>query len=170
MGELLNNLGIDGRLLFAQAVNFLLVLWLLQRFVFKRLLSTLETRRQRIEQGLELTDKAEREMERIDQARKRELGLAKAKGEEVLNLAKSEAQAKHRELLLVTRKEAERVLLLAKAEAKKQKEDTVREAREEIQATSLLFAEKVLQRSFTKADQERLAKETLGELEKGHAK
>ncbi|MCH7552349.1 hypothetical protein IIB49_03100, partial [Patescibacteria group bacterium] len=65
MAELFSNLGLDVKLLLAQAVNFLLVLWLLNRFVFKKILKFLEERKQGIERGVELTKKAEREIERI---------------------------------------------------------------------------------------------------------
>jgi F-type H+-transporting ATPase subunit b len=169
MEELLHNLGINGKLLFAQAVNFLLVLFLLQKFVFKKLLQGLEHRKERIVKGLDLTDKAEREIERIDQARTRELHAVKQQGEELLAQTKTEAASKRRELLLQTRKEAETMLIQGKQDAQRQKEDAIKAATQEIQLKALLFAEKVLQRSFTKADQERLAKEVLGTIDTNHA-
>ena len=110
MQELFSNLGIDGRLLFAQAVNFLLVLWLLNKFVFKKVLSHLEERRNKIEQGLELTERATREMERIDEARHRELGKARTEAEKILTDAGSSAAAKGKVALAVVRAEAEKML------------------------------------------------------------
>ena len=169
MQELFSNLGIDGRLLLAQAVNFLLVLWLLNKFVFKKVLSHLEERRNKIEQGLELTERATREMERIDEARHRELGKARTEAEKILADAGSSAAAKEKAALAVVRAEAEKMLLRAKEEARREKGDAVRGAKNEIQKLAVLMAESVLSRSVTKEDQDRAAKEVVEYLEKNYA-
>jgi F-type H+-transporting ATPase subunit b len=168
MSELFGNLGIDGKLLFAQAANFLIVLWLLNKFVFKKVIRHLEARRERIEQGLELTDKAEREMGRIEQARHRELEKAKSEGEAVLNDARSSASAKRKEALAVAKAEAEKVLLQARADGEKGKADALMNAKEEMNKIAVLMAEKVLQRSITKEDQDKAAKEVADYLEKNY--
>jgi len=100
MSELLSGLGINGKLLFAQAANFLLVLWLLNRFVFKKLIAFIEKRKERIQEGVELTEKAEREMKRIDEARERELRNARERGEGLVAKAEISAKAKGGEELL----------------------------------------------------------------------
>ena len=170
MGELFSNLGINGKLLFAQAVNFLLVLWLLNRFVFKKLIVHLERRRARIEQGLNLTEKAEREMERIEGSRHRELEKARAEGEKVLAEARNSASAKGKEALALVKGEAEKMLLKEKQESEKEKAETILRSKSEIQKLAVLMAEKVLSRSITKEDEENAAKEVLGYLEKTYAK
>ena len=123
MSELFNNLGIDWRLLIAQAVNFLLVLFLLKKFVFGKVIRHLEERRTRIEQGLELTDKAKREMDRIEESRHRELEKARAEGERVLADARSSAAEKEKAALVLVRVEAEKMLQKAKTEAAKETGD-----------------------------------------------
>src|SRR3989344_4140632 len=165
MQELFSNLGIDGRLLLAQAVNFLLVLWLLNKFVFKKVLAHLEERRNKIEQGLELTERANREIERIDEARHRELEKARTEAEKILADARSSAAAKEKAALTVVRAEAEKMLLTAKEEARREKSDAVQAAKNEIQQIAVLMAERVLSRSVTKEDQDRAAKEVVEYLE-----
>ena len=169
MSELFSNLGIDWRLLLAQAINFLLVLYLLNRFVFKRIIRYLEERRKRIEEGLELTEKANREIERIDEARHRELERARKDAEKVLADARSSATAKEKATLLLARQEAEKIFLKAKDEAERRKLDTVRAAQGDIKSLAVLMAEKVLSRSVTKEDQERAAKEVMDFFEKNYA-
>lgn len=169
MGELFSNLGINGKLLFAQAVNFLLVLWVLNTFVFKKLIAHLERRRARIEQGLELTQKAEREMERIGDARHRELEKARAEAEKVLAEARSVSAANRKEALGLVKAEAEKMLLKAKQESEKEKGEAIVRSRGEIQKLAVLMAEKVLSRSVAKEDEERAAKEVLSYLEKTYA-
>ena len=50
--EVLAKLGIDWKLLIAQAVNFLVLLWILRRYAYGPILRVLEARTARIEQGL----------------------------------------------------------------------------------------------------------------------
>lgn len=164
MGELFSNLGIDGRLLFAQAVNFLLVLWLLDRFVFKKLLSLLEERRKKIEQGLALRDRAEKEVAQIGNARHRALQEVKKEAEVVLSRTKAQAQQKEREVLRIAKEEGEGLLLKARAQGEKDKEDMLKEAQQEIRVRALFLAEQALGRALTPQDEERIAHEVLQTL------
>ncbi len=169
MSELFSNLGINGKLLFAQAANFLLVLWLLNRFVFKKLIIHLEKRRERIAQGLELTEKAEREMGRIEDARHRELEAGRLAGEKVLAEARNVSAAKGKEAFALVRAEAEKILAKAKTDAEKGKMDSIRLAQAEIKNLAVLMAEKLLSRSTTKEDQDKAAREVLSYLDKNYA-
>jgi F-type H+-transporting ATPase subunit b len=170
MAELLSNLGIDGKLLLAQIVNFVLILFLLKKFVFGKVIAHLEQRRTKIEQGLELTEKAEREMGRIEESRSRELEKAREAGEKVLADARNSAAAKEQEALAMVRGEAEKILQKAKGEAEREKTDAIRGAKTEAQKLAVLMAEKVLGRSTTKEDQDAAAKEVIDYFEKNYAK
>ena len=50
--EIFSKLGIDWRLLLAQVVNFLILLFVLRRFAYTPMLRFLEKRKNRIEKGL----------------------------------------------------------------------------------------------------------------------
>ena len=164
MGELFSNLGIDGRLLFSQAVNFLLVLWLLNRFVFKKILSLLEERRKKIEQGLELRDRAEKEVAQIANARHRALQEVKKEAEIVLSRTKAQAAQKEMEVLRAAKEQGEAVLLKAKMQGEKDREDMLKEAQQEIRMRALILAEQALGRTLTPKDEERIAQEVLQTL------
>ena len=170
MAELFSNLGIDWKLLIAQAVNFLLILFLLNTFVFKKVIAHLEDRRNKIEQGLELTEKAKHEMDRIKEARSRELEKAREDGEKVLADARATAFAKEKEAFALVKAEAEKILQKAKGEAAKEKTDAIRGAKDEAQNLAVFMAEKILGRSTTKEDQDTAAKEVMEYFEKHYAK
>jgi len=164
MGELFSNLGISPKLLFAQAVNFLLVLWLLNRFVFRRLLSLLEERRKKIEQGLELRDRAEKEVAQIGNARHRALQEIKKEAEAVLSQTRDLARQKEQELLQAAREQQDAILLKAREQGEKDKEDMIRKAQQEIRMRALFLAEQALGRTLTPKDEERIAKEVVQTL------
>jgi F-type H+-transporting ATPase subunit b len=165
MGELFSNLGIDGRLLFAQAVNFFLVLWLLNRFVFRKLLSLLEERRKKIEQGLELRNRAEKEVAQIGEARHRALQEVKREAEVVLSQTRDLARQKEQELLKAAKEQQDAILLRAQEQGKKAKEDMLNEAQQEIRMRALFLAEQALGRTLTPKDEERIAKEVVQALQ-----
>jgi len=165
MGELFSNLGIDVKLLFAQAVNFLLVLWLLNRFVFRKLLSLLEERKKKIEQGLELRDRAEKEVAQIGNARHRALQEVKKEAELVLSQTRDLARQKEQELLKAAKEQQDAILLKAREQGEKDKEDMLREAQQEIRMRALLLAEQALGRTLTPKDEARIAKEVAQALQ-----
>lgn len=164
MGELFSNLGIDPKLLFAQAVNFFLVLWVLNRFVFRKLLSLLEERRKKIEQGLELRDRAEKEVAQIGNARHRALQEVKKEAEAVLSQTRDLARQKEQELLKAAKEQQDAILLKAREQGEKAKEDMIREAQQEIRMRALLLAEQALGRALTPKDEQRIAKEVVQAL------
>ena len=166
MQELLSNLGIDWRLLIAQAVNFLLVLWLLSKFVFPKILNYLEERKNKIDQGFELTEKAEREMERINAARNRELEKARQEAEKILADAGSIASEKEKAALALTRQKADKIIIKAQEEAEREKLDAIRDSKKEMQKLSVAMAEKILSRSVEKEDEEKAAEEVMSYFEK----
>ena len=60
MSELLSQLGINGKLLLFQAINFAIVLTVLTKLLYKPLLKVMRTRHDRIELGIrgaEIADK-----------------------------------------------------------------------------------------------------------------
>jgi F-type H+-transporting ATPase subunit b len=166
MAELFSNLGIDLKLLFAQAVNFLLVLWLLNRFVFKKILRFLEERKKGIEQGLELTEKAKLEMERIGEVRHRAMGKAKELAEDLMLQSKAQGARAEKEIVEKARAGAEGILLKAKQESERKKQDALKEAQDEIQKRAFVLAEAVLSRSLTKEDEKRMGKDLLGQVQR----
>ncbi|MDP2735807.1 MAG: F0F1 ATP synthase subunit B [bacterium] len=149
MSELFSNLGINVTLLAAQAVNFLLVLWLLNRFVFKKMLRFLEERKLNIQKGVDLTKKAEREMERIGEARTRALTRARQEAEAMLLEARAKGTAAERKALEKAREDAEGIVRKAKEEGERKKQDAFRQAQEELQQSSFNLAEKVRSRTLT---------------------
>src|SRR3990167_6130351 len=74
MSELFSQLGIDVKLLVAQGVNFLILLFVLTKFVYKPLMKMVEERRKKIELGIKGGEKAE---QIIKQAEEEKTGIIK---------------------------------------------------------------------------------------------
>ena len=64
MGDLLSQFGIDWRLFVAQLLNFLILLWILRRFVYPPLVKLLRERRGQIERGVAEAEEASQALAR----------------------------------------------------------------------------------------------------------
>lgn len=90
--ESLGKLGLDPLHLAAQVVNFAIIGWIIWRFLLKRLLATMNARREKIAQGLADADKAKEVL--VEAARERDKVLQEASAESfrILQNARDEAE------------------------------------------------------------------------------
>src|SRR3989344_7683139 len=123
MSELFSKLGIDWKLLLAQAVNFLLLLTVLRFTIYKPLLGLLKERRTKIEKGLSDAALAGGRLEEAELMKKAK--LAEADRASMALLKGTEKQAKELEVTLLneTKKKEETMLLRAKHAAEKNTEE-----------------------------------------------
>lgn len=116
--SLLSALGIDWVLLLEQTLAFLILLFLLAKFVYPILIRAVDSRRDRIEAGLKEAKQAEEA-----------LANAEAKVSEMLAEARKEAD----EILARTNQEAASVVSDAEDKAKTRAEQIVADARQQLE-------------------------------------
>lgn len=90
--ESLGKLGLDPIHLAAQVVNFLIIGWIIYRFLLKRLLSTMNERREKIAQGLADSDKARQALVEAAHERDKILQEASAESFRILQNARDESE------------------------------------------------------------------------------
>lgn len=97
---------IDWFTVFAQVINFLILVWLLKHFLYKPILNAIDAREKRVADELANADtkKAEAQKEREEFRRKNEEFDQQRSA--LLNKAKEDARAEHHRLLEEVRKEA----------------------------------------------------------------
>lgn len=93
MRALLDNLGIDWKMLIAQAVNFGLLLVVLRIFAYQPLLTLMRKRRARIEEGLMKADEADRRLGQANEMAKAKVREAEAEGLSLLRKTEEDAKA-----------------------------------------------------------------------------
>lgn len=159
--ELIEGLGINVRLLFAQATTFLIVLLLLRQLVFQRIVQFLDDRKERIAQGLEFRNDYERKLQQIEDLKSQTMHKAKEEANKVLHEARTLSREQGEQAKKWAREEAERILSVAKAEGEKQQQKIVESSKEEIAKMGLLVAERVLGSSVTPKHEEEAFREAL---------
>lgn len=116
--EILNNFGFEPILFVAQIVNFLIIFWVLKRFMYKPVLKLLDERKKKIEDGLKHAEEAEKRLTESIQ-----------KEEEMLKKAQSEAKKMISEANIAR----EKMLKDAEVDTKEQIAKMLAEARSQIQ-------------------------------------
>ena len=156
--------GVDVPKLLFQVINFLLLLYLLNRFLFKPVLKLLDERETRIRKGLEDAEAAAHDRE-----------LAKAEREAALDEARNEAQAmiaratkiaddSRTEILAEAKAQAEKVTERAREEITAEKERAMSELRASVADLALQAAGRLVRSEMDTPTQRRLVEEFLTEV------
>jgi len=108
--ENIGKLGLDPLHLAAQVVNFLIIGWVIYRFLLKPLLATMKARQDKIAEGLAATEKAKSALDDAARERDRILQEASAEAFRLLQNARDEAERLRAALLERAGHDAERMI------------------------------------------------------------
>lgn len=112
--EALASLGIDWKLLIAQIANFLILLLILSKFLYKPLVNMLEQRKEKIAQGIKDSEAAGVKLSEAEGESKKIISQAITKANDIIEKAKKEAEIQAGQ---ITDKAKQRAgLVLAKAD------------------------------------------------------
>lgn len=164
MSELIHNFGIDWKLLVTQAINFLILLFILKKFAYKPILEMLKKRRDGVEAGIRMKKEAEERLRHI--AEEREKTLEEARKESLAILAKTEIAAKElkTDMLVEAGRKAEGVINEAKRVISEEKNKMRDEFFREAAGLVRLGIEKTLKKMTPEERDAKLIQEAMAEL------
>ena len=123
MSELFLTLGINWKLLLAQAANFLVIVVVLRFTIYKPLIRILSGRRLKIEQGLKDADAAKEKLGEINQLERERLAEAEKEALGILARSEESAKAKEIEMLKGAKRKEEEIMEAAEKTAAVRKEE-----------------------------------------------
>ncbi len=144
MSELISKLGIDWKLLIAQIVNFLVLLFILYKFAYGPILAMLEKRQKKIEKGLADADEAHKKLAESEEKQKEILKKARGEAKVIVEKAYIQAEKSKSEIAVEAKVQAEKILANAKMEIEREKEKTLGEIKSEIGGLVIAAAEKIV--------------------------
>lgn len=156
--------GLDAWLLFAQVVNFLVVVFVLQRFVFRPLLRTLRERTATVQKGLEDAHAAAALRASTDEEKHRVTRAAREGAARSLRAAEDEANRVRDNILRATEEEAAAMHDRAEADTLTLKEDALRAVTGEAGDLVVDALERVLAKSLTTRERAEYREAALREL------
>ena len=147
--------------LIVQAINFLILLFILKRLLYKPFLAKMEERTQAIQKSLDEAQAARAQAARQQEENETRLRAAHAEAAAIRAQAMKEASEEQKRLVEAARVESQRLVEGAKA----QMDADVRRAREELRREvadlATAVAEKLLRRSLRDEDHRRIVAEAI---------
>ncbi len=162
--EFFNAFGVDLPKLGFQIFNFLLLLYLLNRFLFKPVLGMLDDRQQKIAKGLEDAESAARDREMASAAREETLAEARAEAQDMIARASKIAEDSRNEIVAAARSEAEKVAARAREEIVAEKEKALAELRTHVADLALAAAGKLVRHEMDSGTQRKLVEQFLTDM------
>ncbi|HYF10598.1 MAG TPA: F0F1 ATP synthase subunit B [Candidatus Paceibacterota bacterium] len=144
MEEVIHTFGLDWKLLVFQTVNFLLLLYILKRFLYKPVLSFIEERQKNIAKGVEDAALAASKLSEAEDTAARTRTEALREAEKLSAEARRHAEERKEAILREASLRSAELVEEGKRGAEEEKRRALRESEEEITKLSLLAAEKIL--------------------------
>lgn len=138
-------------------VNFLILLWVLSKFMFKPLLAAIKSREQEIQGNLNKAAEDRTEAERLRREFTEQVAGAQRQAQEIISHATRNAQTEAERIIGESRDKATAEWERAQKQIQVEKERALAELREEVATLAVSVAGKVIERSLTDADHTRLA-------------
>lgn len=165
----MEQLGINLPGLIAQAINFLILFFLLQRFLFPRVTQMLDARAARIRESLERAESVQEEARRAEQQFQERLAEARREGQSIVANANQIAQRIQTEAQEKAQRDAEAFLTRARDQIQRETEAAQLQLRQQVASLAILAAGKVIERSLDERQHVDLIERVLNEAEAGRS-
>ena len=162
--EILETFGIQPVLLFAQIVNFVILLLILKKFAYKPIMKVLDERKHKIETSLKQAEEVEKKLAETEKKQKEIIGNAERESTKIIEEAKNAAKKMQENTLVETNKKVEETLVKNKATLRLEGERMVNEVKSDMVVLVTEVTRKVLGKELSSKDNEDLIKKSLEEL------
>ena len=161
--DVLTTLGIDGWDFLLHTINFVVLIFLLSRFLYRPVVGMLDERSRRIEESLAAAERARAEVAQADREREELLANARreiqdmlAQGQQIADRIQSEARAS-------AQQEGQRIIERSRQEATAERDQAMIELRREVASLAVQAAERVIRKSLDGQTHRQLIEEFLSE-------
>jgi F-type H+-transporting ATPase subunit b len=144
---------------------FVVAMIILRRAAWPRIAEALDKRQRLIEDSIETAEKTKTEAEQLLEEYRERLKEARAQSEEIVTRARKAAEVHERESTEQARAKREELMAQARRDIEAETRRAIQEIRREVADLTIMATEKVTRKTLTAADQERLVKEALDELD-----
>lgn len=156
--EIINNFGLDPLLLGAQIVNFLIIFYVLKRFLYKPVLGILKKREDTIKDGLKQADEGRKLLEDAQEKEKEILKKSQIQAQQMLDEARTQATEISVQIEDRAKKHADEIITAASEKIDQDLKDAEKRLTEYVSRLALEFLEKSASELFDAKSQEQIIK------------
>ncbi len=157
-------MSIDSNTLIWSVINFVVLLAILYKFLYKPILTAFDKRQEEIANNLSHAEASRKEAEEMFADYKQQLEKASKEAGEIITNANKAAEEAKNQLIAQARDEAAAISQKAQQEINREKEKAMKEVRNEIAGLAVLAAGKVLEKSITKEDHDKMINDFVSQV------
>lgn len=150
--------------LIAQILNFLFLVFILAKFVYKPLLNVMEARKNKIASDLEAADTAKVEAEAVKAEYAAKLADARQEAQAIIENARKNAQAAHDKIMAETKAEQDQVVAAAKEAIELEKQKALADVRAQVISLSMMAASKIVEQKLGSEEDKKMAGEIVDSI------
>ena len=150
--------------LIAQILNFLFLVFILAKFVYKPLLNVMEARKNKIASDLEAAETAKVEAEAVKAEYAAKLADARQEAQAIIENARKNAQAAHDKIMAETKAEQDQVVAAAKEAIELEKQKALADVRAQVISLSMLAASKIVEQKLGSEEDKKMAGEIVDSI------
>ncbi len=145
-------------------INFLLMMAVLYKFLYKPVLQVLDARKQEIQQNHAQAETAKSEALKLKEEYTAEMQNARTEAQEIITRAKKLGEESRYDMLQEAKQEALQITRKAREEIIQEKEKAKTELRDEVAALAVLAAGRVIEKTIRLDDHEQMIRQFVQEV------
>lgn len=163
--EFLNALGVDFKMVFMQAVGFLLLLLLLKKYLFGKIKDAIKARTEEVKETYRKSEEDRKEAEKCKEKYQAKLANVQKEAEEKLQAAVVQAKEVSDSIIAKSHKEAAENMAKAQTSIDIERKRALEDIRNQVVNLTMLASTKLIQKSIDNATAEKLVDDVIGRVE-----
>jgi len=158
------SLGINLPLLLAFVINFIILLALLGKFLYKPVLKMLDERTQKMKESMDWAESIKRDYEQAKAEVQKQVEKGRQEAQAIIAQAVQKGESLKEEARKEASGQAKMIVEKARAELEAERDKMVEDLRKEFVSLLILASEKVIRQTLDQEKQSRLIEDTLEEI------
>ena len=163
-GGLLEAMGLNPKLIVTQALGFLIVLFVLNKFVFGKVGGILTDRQNEIVSRMNKLETDQEELDRLTAETTQRLNQIEAEAQQKIRTAIEQGNEERQQILEVARQDAANQIDQARAEIQREKEEAILELRGIVSEIAIDAASKIIDQQLDVESHRHIVDEYIGQL------
>ncbi len=164
--EALTKLGINPLLLIAQIVNFLILLWILNRFLYKPILKLFKDRSTKIETGIKTAEDLKRQAAEAEERHRQYLDEAKKEAHRIIEQATKLGDEEKKKIIEMANEEAKKIVERTMQEIAVEKQNIMADIKKEVGEMVVELSASMIKKRMDEKTQRALIEEAIKEVER----
>lgn len=164
--EIFGTFGIEWSLIFAQIVNFIIILFILKRFLYKPLFNILKKREELVKQSIQKADESSKALEKAQVEEQKIIAKAQDTAKQIVSEAKEQAADTLKRSEEKTKQQTDKMLKDAKVQIELETQKAQGELNKYVGELSLQMLKKSISNVFTEKEQSEIIARATKEMQK----